>query len=214
MGYRFGGRQKKLSFGAYPEITLSDAREKRDAARRLIAHGTDPSAARREAKRAQAAARTFGEWADEWLERERAAKPPYDERTMAGKERYVGYLKTEFGSRLIPEIKRPDVIDYLKKFEQTGKLETRDRVRSVGEHICIYADIEGNDYNPFRNLKNIVVPTEMHSVVIMPLPDDVLAARPLDSGPSASRFAMIDGEIDPVETADIDGRGHEISRHI
>ncbi|MFL5239655.1 MAG: tyrosine-type recombinase/integrase [Rhizomicrobium sp.] len=127
------------------------------AARKLIAHRTDPSAAKQEAKRAQAAARTFGEWAAEWLERERAAKPPYDDRTMAGKERYVGYLKTEFGSRLIPAIKRPDVIDYLKEFEQTGKLETRDRVRSVGEHICSYADIEGNDYNPFRNLKNQLV---------------------------------------------------------
>src|SRR5258706_11820031 len=69
MGYRFGGRQRKLSFGAYPEITLSEAREKRDAARKLIAHGTDPSVARQEAKRAQAAARSFGEWADEWLER-------------------------------------------------------------------------------------------------------------------------------------------------
>jgi integrase len=157
MGYRFGGPQKKVSFGAYPEITLSEAREKRDAARKLIAHGTDPSVAKQEAKRAQAAARNFNEWADEWLERERAAKPSFDEKTMAGKERYVGYLKGEFGSRLIPAIKRRDVILYLKEFEKTGKLETRDRVRSTGEHICIYADIEGNDYNPFRNLKQQLV---------------------------------------------------------
>jgi hypothetical protein len=47
MGYRFGGRQKKLSFGAYPEITLADAREKREAARRLVAHDTDSAVNRR-----------------------------------------------------------------------------------------------------------------------------------------------------------------------
>jgi integrase len=157
MGYRFGGTQKKLSFGPYPEVTLSEAREKRDAAKKLIAHGTDPAVAKQEAKRAQAAARNFSEWADEWVERERAAKPSFDEKTIAGKTRCVGYLKAEFGGRRIPEIKRPDVILYLKDFEKSGKLETRDRVRSAGEQICIYADIEGNDYNPFRNLKQQLI---------------------------------------------------------
>jgi integrase len=147
MGYRFGGRQKKLSFGAYPEITLSDAREKRDAARKLIAHGTDPSAARQEAKREKAAARTFAAWADEWVEKQRTV---HDEKTMAGKDRYVGYLKAEFGQRLIPTITRGDVLFYLRTFEQTGKLETRDRVRSTGAQVCIYADVHGSDYNPFR----------------------------------------------------------------
>jgi integrase len=160
MGYRFGGRQKKLSFGAYPDITLADARAKRDAAKKLIAHGTDPSVAKQEAKRAEAAARTFGDWADEWLEKERSAKVGYDEKTIAGKERYVGYLKRAFGGRLIPAIKRPDVILYLKDFEKTGKLETRDRIRSAGEQICTYADIEGSDYNPFRNLKQQLVANE------------------------------------------------------
>jgi integrase len=83
--------------------------------------------------------------------------PPYDEKTMTRKERCVDYLKGEFGSRQIVAIKRPDVILYLKGFEKAGKLETRDRVRSTGEQICLYADIEGNDYNPFRNLKQQLV---------------------------------------------------------
>jgi integrase len=150
MGYRFGGRQKKLSFGPYPVVTLVGARDKRDAAKRLLADGIDPGVAKQEAKREQAAARTFGKWADEWLEKERIQ---LDEKTMAGKERYVRYLKGEFGNRLIPAIKRPDVLLYLKEFEKTGKLETRDRIRAAGEQICVYADIEGNDYNPFRNLR-------------------------------------------------------------
>ena len=72
MGYRFGGRQKKLSFGPYPIVTLVGARDKRDAAKRLIADGIDPGVAKQVAKREQAAARPFGTWADEWLEKERA----------------------------------------------------------------------------------------------------------------------------------------------
>jgi hypothetical protein len=141
MGYRFRGRQKKLSFGPYPIVTLVAARGKRDAAKRLLADWIDPGVAKLEAKREQAAARTFGTWADEWLEKERTQ---VDERTMAGKERYVGYLKSEFGHRLMPAIKRGDVLLYLREFEKTGKLETRDRVRGAGEQICIYADVKGD----------------------------------------------------------------------
>jgi integrase len=160
MGYRFGGRQKKLSFGPYPIVTLVGARDKRDAAKRLLADGIDPGVAKQVAKREQVAARPFGTWAEEWLEKERAQ---LNEKTMAGKVRYVGYLKSEFGSRLIPAIKRPDVLLYLREFEKTGKLETRDRICATGEQICVYADVKGDDYNPFRNLKkqltaNVSVP--------------------------------------------------------
>jgi integrase len=162
MGYRFRGRQKKLSFGPYPIVTLVAARGKRDAAKRLLADGIDPGVAKLEAKREQAAARTFGTWADEWLEKERTQ---VDERTMAGKERYVGYLKSEFGHRLMPAIKRGDVLLYLREFEKTGKLETRDRVRGAGEQICIYADVKGDGYNPFSNLRK-----QLTANVSMPRP--------------------------------------------
>src|SRR5439155_24508635 len=128
----FGGRQKELAFGAYQVTTLSAARDKRDAAKRMLADGIDPGIAKQEAKRERAAARTFGEWADDWLNKERAV---YDEKTIAGKERFVRYLKAEFGDRLIPAIKRPDALLYLRKLEQTGKLETRDRIRAAGEQI-------------------------------------------------------------------------------
>jgi len=149
MGYRFGGRQKKLSFGAYPVVTLSAARTKRDAAKTRISEGVDPGQLKKEAKRQQAEAKIFGQWADEWLAKERVK---WDEKTMAGKERFVGYLKAEFGKLSVPEIARRDVLTFLKTFEQTEKLETRDRTRAAGEKICRYADQDGTDYNPFRNL--------------------------------------------------------------
>src|SRR5205823_13630047 len=96
LAYRFGGKQKTYSCGIYPTVTLTAARAKRDAAKTLLDQGTDPSTAKQEAKREQAATRTFGDWADEWLVKEH---DKYGEKTKTGaaKTRWVGYLKPEFG---------------------------------------------------------------------------------------------------------------------
>src|SRR5579859_2377073 len=67
--YRFSGRENMLTFGPYPAVSLGDAREKRDAARKLLAAGTDPSERRKQEKREAAIlnTNTFGAIADEVL---------------------------------------------------------------------------------------------------------------------------------------------------
>jgi integrase len=161
MAYRFDGKQKTYSCGVYgdrpPAVSLASARAKRDAAKALLSQGIDPNGQKQAAKREKEAARTFGDWDDEWLAKERAK---WDAKTIAGKERWIGYLKPEFGKKRIPEIIRRDVLLFLKTFEQIGKLETRDRIRAAGEDICLYADLEGTDYNPFRNLNKQLVDNE------------------------------------------------------
>lgn len=157
LAYRFNKLQKSLSFGAYPAISLKDAREKRDAAKALLAKGIDPGVTKQEEKRTHEAVKTFGDWADAWLTKERTL---WGNRTITSKERFIGYLKQEFGKRRLPDIKRADVLLFLKTFEATGTLETRDRVRSVGEEVFLYGDVEGNDYNPFRNLKKQLIAKE------------------------------------------------------
>jgi hypothetical protein len=52
--YRFGGKEKRLSLGVYPDVTLAKARERRDEARRLLVDGVDPSENRKAAKLAGA----------------------------------------------------------------------------------------------------------------------------------------------------------------
>ena len=65
--YRFGGKEKLLSLGTYPEISLLDARTRRDEARRQIAHGIDPSSLRKAQKQAQTEeTETFEVIAREW----------------------------------------------------------------------------------------------------------------------------------------------------
>jgi hypothetical protein len=54
--YRFGGKEKRLALGVYPDVKLKDARDRRDAARNLLSNGTDPS----ENRKAQKSARTNG----------------------------------------------------------------------------------------------------------------------------------------------------------
>src|SRR6185437_10324355 len=72
--YRFGGKQKLLSLGVYPHVTLADARDARDANKRLLATGIDPSEKRKADKHAAAVAHltTFDRIADDWLDDQRS----------------------------------------------------------------------------------------------------------------------------------------------
>src|SRR5204862_7635631 len=64
--YRFAGKEKRLAFGVYPDVTLKLAREKRDSARRQLGAGIDPGEARKAEKIAQAGAESFEAVAREW----------------------------------------------------------------------------------------------------------------------------------------------------
>jgi len=80
-----------------------------------------------------------------------------DPKTIEVLELRVGYVKDRFGKLHRQDIKRPDVLAFMRSYEAEGKLETRDRVRSIGEQICNYADVEGDGYNPFRNLNGQMI---------------------------------------------------------
>src|SRR5687767_10009656 len=69
--YRYAGKEKRLAHGVYPEVSLADARAKRDHARKLIADGLDPSVNKQEKKREIIlnATNTFEAVAREWLEK-------------------------------------------------------------------------------------------------------------------------------------------------
>jgi len=81
MKYRFAGKEKLLAFGPYPEVSLKDARDQRDDARRLLRAGADPCG-KREAERVASAA-TFEAIAREWLSLKSAS---LDARTFKKKQ--------------------------------------------------------------------------------------------------------------------------------
>ena len=219
LAYRFQGKQKELSIGPYPEITLLEARKRRDDARRLLALGNDPAAAKQEAKRAVVALRPFGEWADEWMDKQKNLQPPLSARTLVGKQRFVDYLKDEYGNKALADIKRSDVVTFLREYEGEGTLETRDRVRSAGEKIFDYSDLEGTAVNPFRNLGAQLIDNNSTPRPALTREKDVIGlfqklAAPFDRGRfsdlvgHALRFISLTvvrpGEIATAEWEDVD----------
>jgi integrase len=167
MAYRFHGRQKTYSIGAYGNdkdggVSLTTARQKRDAAKAKLAQDppVDPSIEKQFERQRQAAERPFGEDIDGWLAEKKTEKIRRGKlvivrsaETNALHERWAGYLKDRFGKLYRKDIKRPDVLAFFRSMQAEGRLETRDRVRNIGEQVCDWADVEGDGYNPFRACK-------------------------------------------------------------
>jgi integrase len=138
------------------------ARRKRDAAKALLAQDppVDPSIEKQVERHRRAAERPFCVWIDEWLAEKKTEKIKRGRlvtirspETIALLERWAGYLKGRFGKLHRQDIKRPDVLSFFRVMQAEGRLETRDRVHSIGEQVCDYADLEGDGYNPFRACK-------------------------------------------------------------
>lgn len=129
--YRFDGKEKLLSFGPYPLVTIAEARTKRDDAKRLLLEGIDPGARRKLDKlAADARARqTFGLIAKEFIDRmkeEGAAKT-----TLAKTRWLLKNLAAPLANRPIREIHPAEVLDLLKTIEKSGRRETARRLRGV-----------------------------------------------------------------------------------
>lgn len=141
--YRFGGQEKKLALGAYPDVSLKDARRRSDAARRRIVEGSDPSVERRRDKAAAAlsAATTFKSVADEYIDKtEREGRA---EATVAKSRWVLSLMEASLGRRPIADIQPPDVLAVLKKMEQRGNLETARRSRAFASRVFRYAVATG-----------------------------------------------------------------------
>ena len=147
------GKENLLSLGVYPDVPLADARERRDAARRLLANGIDPGEQRKAVKAvsSERAANTFGAVAREWWvkrEKEIAAGTAKREHRLLEL-----YLLPHIGESPITDITAPTLLAALRKPESTGKVETAHRVRSLAGQIFRYAIATGRaERNPAADL--------------------------------------------------------------
>ncbi|MDB5528097.1 MAG: Integrase family protein [Devosia sp.] len=139
MDYSYLGKRKTLTFGVYPIVTLSDARAKRDEAKRLLVSGTDPSVARRTDKIAALAANgnTYGVIADEYLAKLKRDKRA--EATLAKNEWMMKVLAAELCARPITDISPKDVLDVLRKIELSGRVESALATRAAIGRVFRYA---------------------------------------------------------------------------
>jgi integrase len=151
--YRFAGKYKLLALGSYPEISLLDARQSRDEARRQLAKGIDPSAARRAQKQATIQEiETFELIAKEWHERFFSTwSIRYAETLMSRLELYIFPW---IGKRPIAEIKAPELLAVLRRIESRGILDTTQRVRIICGQVFRYAVVTGRaERDPTTDLK-------------------------------------------------------------
>jgi len=127
--YRFGGREKLLSMGVYPDVLLATARARRDDARKLLASGVDPSVHRQAARSAQvvSSANSFEVIAREWFVRHQSGwATSHSSKVIARLEKD---LFPYIGSRPISEITAPELLKALRRIEDRGALETAHKAR-------------------------------------------------------------------------------------
>jgi integrase len=155
--YRLNGREKLISLGAYPDVTLKRAREKRDAARTLIADGIDPSA-QRKAERA-ALAQSFEGVAKEWLELQTKSLAPETISILSA--RLDSGLYPYIGSRPISAITAQELLGALRRIEARGRHETAHRVRALAGRVFRYAVATGRAHHDVAaDLKGALAPVK------------------------------------------------------
>lgn len=137
--YRYQGKEKRISLGVYPEIGLKEARIKHADARKLLAHGTDPSATRQALKSAglENSSACFEAIAREWWVSHMAGKAPSHRDKVL--RRFEVHLFPWIGKRPIAEITAPEVLTAVKRIQALGILETAHRALQTAGQVFRYA---------------------------------------------------------------------------
>ncbi len=156
--YRVAGKEKLLSFGAYPVIGLQQARQLRDSARQQLAEGVDPGEHKKAAKQAQKAeGLTFEVLANEWY--------AYNAPRWAESSRYKAKLYLEndmipvIGSKPVKTITRPDLVELVRKVEARGTLNAAGKIRQWLHQIFRYGLAKGAvEHNPATDLDVVAAP--------------------------------------------------------
>jgi len=162
--YRVVGREKKLALGAYPDVSLADARKRRDEARELLADGKDPSREKQQEKhRAKlAAANTFGLIAQEFIDKRR--REGLSSSTADKSEYYIKRTGPAFGRLPISSITPSDLLAVLRRIEAKGNYETARRVLQLSGRVFRYAVATARlASDPSRDLRGaLTAPTPKH----------------------------------------------------
>ncbi|EMD6811862.1 tyrosine-type recombinase/integrase [Citrobacter koseri] len=170
MKYRYAGKEKLLSIGVYPDVTLAEARDKRTEAKRMLAAGDDPSEVKQAAREAKSLAvnNCFELLALEWHEHK---KPNW---SSGYADDILEYLKKDIfpyiGKKAVTDIKPVTMLSVLKKMEDRGVLDKLKKTRQACRQIFTYAIITGRaEFNPVADLAGALkTPKQQHFPHLMP----------------------------------------------
>jgi integrase len=144
--YRVSGKEKLLALGVYPDVSLSEARDRREQARKLLANGGDPSAIKQAAKQAkvitaQIAENSFRNLA---IEFHKVKSPMW---TAGHAKQWLGnldkYAMETIGDKPIADIEPMEIMGIMREMEALGIHETRDRLLQTIGAVFKYAMATG-----------------------------------------------------------------------
>ena len=137
--YRIAGKEKRLALGAYPEVSLAEARRRRDVARADIAKGIDPSFERKlkKVRERVSADNSFERVAEEYLAKmEKEGKAAT---TLTKAKWFLALLKPAIGTMAVDSVDPQMLLAALKKLEAKGNYETAKKTRSFASRVFRYA---------------------------------------------------------------------------
>lgn len=161
LAYRFTGKQKTLALGVYPDVSLADARTRREEARKLLANGADPGAVKQAQKTAKVeqSANSFEVIAREWFVRH---APNWKENHSS---KIIARLENDvfpwIGTKPIGEIAAPELLAAIRRIESRGALETAHRALANCGQVFRYAVATGRaQRDPSGDLRGALPPVK------------------------------------------------------
>ena len=196
--YRYDGKQKLIAFGAYPEISLLDARRRRDDARRLLANNVDPGVVRKAQKQAKIEdTETVEVIAREWHEKFKSKW------TEGHAIKIIHALERDvfpwIGTRPIKEIKAPELLTVLRRVESRGVLEGAHRIRGLCSQFFRYAISTGRaERNPAQDLIGSLPPAKEKHLAAITEPKKVAELLRAIDGYSGSYVVKCAMQLSPL----------------
>jgi integrase len=157
--YRFDGKEKRLSLGTYPDVSLKAAREKLADFRKLLASGVDPGENRKATKAASAdrSANSFEVVAREWYDKHANTWAPNHSKRV--KQLFERDLFPQIGSKPIISVTGPELLAVLRKIESREAVDTAHRARGYCGQIFRYAVATGRaERDPSADLRGALAP--------------------------------------------------------
>lgn len=194
--YRFDGKEKLLALGAYPDVTLAQARDRRDQARKLLAGGVDPGESRKAERQARllAAANSFEAVAREWHGKQvHTWKPKHADDVL---RRLEANIFPHLGHRPIGDIDAPELLATVRKIEARGAHDLAHRVLAVAGQVFRYGVATGRcRRDPAADLRGALTPHKAkHQAAVRPEELPALLrkvdAYDQESGDTLTRLAL------------------------
>ncbi|PXW34618.1 uncharacterized protein DUF4102 [Klebsiella oxytoca] len=165
--YRIKGKESRIALGAYPVISLSDARSQREGIRKMLVLNINPAEQRATERSSRIPAKVFKNVALAWHKSNKQWSQNTADRLLASMSNHIFPV---IGTMSVSELKPRHFITLLKGIEEKGLLEVASRTRQYLRNIMRYAVHHGLiDFNPAANLDGVTAPPVKRHYPALPL---------------------------------------------